>query len=196
MILAKRFFRAAPTVDVVELGTSVGVVGSRLVRRLAPGRRYVGLEMQAWAAAVGERTIRRHAPKGVSVDVFWGAVCSAHDMVGVYAPGPIATAGAMRGTAVPSVTLGELLERAGVTGDYVLMMDIEGSESDVFANDTAALGGCQAVVVELHDCIPTDTNPWGCAATQALSMIAALGFRARARVGAAYYLERESSRGT
>jgi FkbM family methyltransferase len=192
MDLARRLLSTATAVDVVELGTSVGVVGARVVRHLARGQRYVGLEMQAWAVPIGERTVRRHAPAGVSVDVLWGAVCSTRRTVGTYAPGPIASAGAMSGDEVPTLRLGDVLDRGRITGDYLLVMDIEGSESDVFTNDTAALARCQGIVVELHDAGPTETNPWGCSAKHALDMAVRLGFRACGSIGPVYYLERDA----
>src|SRR5687768_13616052 len=62
--------------DLVELGVGRAGVASKAVRRLASGRRYVGLEMQGHLLLESVRTIRRAAPPGVTVELVHGAICS------------------------------------------------------------------------------------------------------------------------
>jgi FkbM family methyltransferase len=179
-----------PYADVVDLGASIGIVGARAVRRLAPGRQYVGVEMVPWAADIARRNLERHAPPHVDVTVVNAAICSASQAVGIYYPGRLASAGAMSGTEVAATTLSRVLSDFGVRDGYTLLMDIEGSECDVLTNDASALERCSMMIVELHDASPTHANPWGCSTEESLSRLAALGFCVRDRFASVYRLER------
>ncbi len=54
---------------------------------------------------------------------------------------------------VPAVSLDDLLERQGITGEFSLVCDIEGAEFDLFLHDTAALKRCAMAVVEFHPAV-------------------------------------------
>jgi FkbM family methyltransferase len=179
--------------DVVDLGASIGTVGARAVKRLAPGQRYVGVEMVPWAAEIVTRNLRRHAPPNVSVTVVNAAICSAYQTVGIYHPGRLAAAGAMPGTEVAATTLSKVIADFGIRDGYTLLMDIEGSECDVLTNDAPALEGCSMMIVELHDASPTHANPWACSADESLSRLTALDFRVRDQRPPVYCLERFSA---
>jgi FkbM family methyltransferase len=192
----KRLTRYVPRhLDVVDLGAGKGEVGARAVSRLLSGRRYVGLEMQPELVAVAETRVRRGAHPGVHVRVVHGAICSTAPTVGIWNPGQWHSCATTHGTTAPAVTLTTLLERAGITGAYTLLMDIEGAETDVIANDHAALRRAAFIIVELHDGHPQAVNPWACPARESLARLLALGLTVKYRGrGEVYALEPPQAR--
>jgi FkbM family methyltransferase len=188
MRMVRRYVRADR--DLVDLGASLGVIGARAVRRLAPGRQYVGVEMVPWAAEMAASNVSRHAPNGVRVSMVRAAICSRMKRVAIYDPGTLFNAGAMVGNEIPTTTLATVLESHAVADGYTLLMDIEGSEGDVLTNDRSALARCTDMIVELHDSKPTAANPWGCSIADALLALRALGFHARDARPPVYFLSR------
>ena len=53
---------------------------------------------------------------------------------------------------MPALRLGDLVGSRFGSDPYALIMDIEGAELDILANDAAALGTCQVMIVEVHPC--------------------------------------------
>jgi FkbM family methyltransferase len=165
--------------DVVELGTSTGSVGALVVRRMTPGARYVGLEIDNQLVPEASRRIG-----AVGGTKSWRVICGAigvypHERVGVYRPGPHYAGGATDGDEVRAYRLSEVLEEGGIRGQYALLMDIEGSECGVLAHDADALARCRVMVAELHDCSrgATTVNPNAMPLVRQLALIAELGFR-------------------
>ena len=162
--------------DVVDLGAGRGQTGRRAVRRLAPGRRYLGLEMQRDLVPVAYRAVKASAPEGVSVQVIHGAICSTAPTVSVWDAGEWSACATTSGTDIPAFTLTRFLEEYGIRDDYSLLMDIEGGESDVIENDQRALERCRCLIVELHDGRPHPVNPWGASTQELLARLIRSGF--------------------
>ncbi|TCJ30221.1 FkbM family methyltransferase [Nocardioides jejuensis] len=143
-----------PSACVVELGTSLGVVGSAAARALEPGARYVGVEANPALVGLALRNVRANAPQ-VAADVLHGAIDysrAAGDTTAFRSEGShLASAlGEGPGFVAPVVRLGDLLREQGV-GDYTLLMDIEGAEAGLLERDSAALEWCRQMIVEFHD---------------------------------------------
>jgi FkbM family methyltransferase len=178
----RRFTKYLPrNLDVVDLGAGRGETGAKAASRLLHGQRYVGLEMQHELVAVAEARVRRSAPSGVAVRVLHGAICSTRATVGVWRPAHWSGCATMEGTEAPTYTLTSLLEVVGMRGDYSLLMDIEGAETDVFANDGKALERCRVMILELHGGPPNIINPWSMPTADTLARVLALGFHLVAR---------------
>ncbi len=54
------------------------------------------------------------------------------------------------GIYVESVTLKQIIDSEGIK-DFVLVMDIEGSEIEILLNDMQSLSNCKLLLMELHD---------------------------------------------
>jgi FkbM family methyltransferase len=166
--------------DVVDLGASVGIVGARAVKRLAPAQRYVGVEMQEWAARLARENVHRAAPHLAST-VVCAAICSTRASVGAHDPGDPSAVATTDGDAIPTTTLTRIVREHGIRPGYTLLMDVEGSEADIFANDASALADAGLIIAELHAGRATALNPWATSVRSLLARAQALGFRVVAR---------------
>jgi FkbM family methyltransferase len=171
---ARKYVR--PRSDVVDLGAGKLLTGREALGRLLPGTRYVGLEMQADLLAEARRVALSVASPGVHVCLVHGAICSTREAVGVWSPGSWEGCATTTGDTVPCFTLARLLDEYGIRDGYSLLMDIEGAECDVIANDEKALQRASFILVELHDGSPHSINPWACKASESLVRLQALGF--------------------
>jgi FkbM family methyltransferase len=141
--------------DVVELGSSLGVVTSQIARRLRSGRKIVAVEANEDLLGTIRANLDRNAP-GVEVRIIHAAIdytgsSHVHLALGSQSFASRVTEGTGDGAKrVPATTLARLLEREGVE-DFVLVSDIEGAEAGVFADAPGTLARCRQIVCELHD---------------------------------------------
>ena len=147
---------------VVELGSSIGVMGSHVRPRLEAGCRYVAVEANPKlldllrenlgepgendalvivnAAIVGEEApnvlleIGRETTAGRIADLDQAAQVELGDHASVR---------------VPAIRLSDLLGRNNI-GNYTLISDIEGAEAAVLLEDATSLARCQQLLIELH----------------------------------------------
>ena len=172
--------------DVVELGASLGVVSAHVARRLESGRRLVCVEANGRLLPCLKRNVSAAGP-GVHAE-FINAVVSYeegtdrgfvvrgdHLASRLAQPSECASA-----TEVASVTLGEVVARAGLEG-FTLVTDIEGAEAAVFAMDGVVLNGCGLIIAELHD---TEWRGVRTSVEDLMHAIGTLGFSLRERRGA------------
>ncbi|MDP1921622.1 MAG: FkbM family methyltransferase [Myxococcales bacterium] len=151
----ERYLRA--DLDVVELGASLGVMGSQIARKMGPTRQLVCVEANPALIPIIERNVRANASPSQRISIVHGAIG--------YEPGEMvslvlgdATYGShvgsladARAVKVPQLGLSKLLSAHALTGPFALVSDIEGSELGVFENETEALARCQQLIIELHD---------------------------------------------
>ena len=171
-IVARMFFRfyeraeirlvshhLPPHSDVIELGSSLGLVSLSIASRLAAGRRLVCVEANPHLLECLARNAQEHmrhlsfelvnaavdysgSPRTVfrvSEDTLGGAVSieQAGDTTGALVNVPVAT-------------LGDIHRRAGLE-DFSLVCDIEGSEVGMIMGDGQLLSQhCRLLIIELH----------------------------------------------
>jgi FkbM family methyltransferase len=142
--------------DVVELGSSLGVVTSQIARRLRPGSRLLAVEANEALLPTIRSNVARNAPRA-SVEVVHGAIDYSGAAEVELLPGAYSFSGRVGGEAsgaraqlVPTTTLTKLL-RDRDFGDYVLVSDIEGAEAGIIAGEQDALARCRQLLCELHD---------------------------------------------
>jgi FkbM family methyltransferase len=147
-----------PSRDVLEIGSSLGVVGCFVARRLADSARLSCVEANPALIPIIEGNLRSNHP-GREVRVLNLAV------VGADAPPMIElqigdTTAASRmvcdgsdraGTVrVPGISLDGLHERVGYDR-FTLVSDVEGAEAGWILGDCACLQRCDQIIIELHD---------------------------------------------
>lgn len=180
--------------DVVEIGASIGAVSSAIAQRLVPGRRLVCVEANPALIGVLLENVEANGAhlsievvnKGIDYEGGRVSFVEAVDNKG----GQVAQLGSETGSSVPASTLLALLDECGLDR-YSLVADIEGAEIAIIERDSAALGRCDQIVIELHD-----ASGGGCKATierliEALT--ARHGFELRARHGTVCVFERPRS---
>jgi FkbM family methyltransferase len=151
----KKYLR--PGRDVIDLGSSLGVVASHVGRKLQAGRRVICVEANPQLLDIIRANVTRNAPH-VQVETVSGAVdyppdrrtwvelalgfdnLVAHIVEDVVVP---------NGIFVPTVSLSEIVRHFGLR-EYALVSDIEGSEAGLLEMDGAALVHCRQMIVELH----------------------------------------------
>jgi FkbM family methyltransferase len=147
--------------DVLELGSSLGVISSHIARRLEQGRRLFCVEANPKMIPLIEANLRENAP-----DVAWRVLNYAidydpsNDSVRFVTDADHVTfhiasdAGSNHGCddliEVPTTRLESLLRLCDIE-EYVMFSDIEGAEGGILAHDEEALRGCRQLIIELHE---------------------------------------------
>jgi len=194
----QRFIRRwlRPDLDVIELGSSIGVVSSVISQVIEPGRRMICVEANPNVIPILKRNLDLNA-HGRRLDIVNAAIDyeSGSKQATLYF-GESTVSSTITGTAnqsgpsttVPTTTLGGIADDLGI-GEYALVADIEGSEVGMIARDAAALQRCQQLVIELHS-VKTDDR-----IVEPDYMVAQLigehGFRLRARHGPVCVFDRD-----
>jgi FkbM family methyltransferase len=139
------------SLDVVELGGSIGAVSRHILRTLGSGsdrRRLVIVEanpdlLDVLTANVGGRATILHRA------LAYGASSVSFNISASSLGGALGE-GTGRRVTVPATTLAEVRAEAGF-GDYALVCDIEGAEHAMFSNEAEELQRCKRLIIELHD---------------------------------------------
>lgn len=183
-----------PELDVVELGSSLGVVSSHCARKMEAGRRLVCVEANPALLPVLRRNLEEHASRQ-EVAVVNRALDYEAGEVELHVGGDTtasrvdrsATAGGEgRSVRVPATTLSALL-REHALDRYALVCDVEGAEAGIVDEDLDALRGCQQAIVELHE---TTRKGSRISVEQLAEGFRAAGLVVRARHGPVHVFER------
>jgi FkbM family methyltransferase len=145
------------TLDVVELGSSIGVVSAQIARRLTTGRQLVCVEANPGAVRLLRENTSRNAPS-LRVSVYNNAVAYAAEQpefadisfgnsnLAAWISHPSEQ---HKGCRLGTATLHDLLVRHGI-GFYALVSDIEGAEAGLLFFDAQSLENCRLLIIELH----------------------------------------------
>jgi FkbM family methyltransferase len=139
--------------DCIELGCSIGVISRFILRKLEPERRLFAVEASERLLGLATQNV---AAAGL-LDRFTSTLGAVHyeghyvTFVdhGEHIRGKVARHSSADGIPTRCVTLAGIVKTNSIE-DYSLVMDIEGSEFDVIANDSAYLRNCRAVIAEIH----------------------------------------------
>lgn len=144
--------------DVVELGSSLGVVSCQILRKLKPGARLVCVEANPHLLGTLQENLKQLS-SGHDVSVVHGAVTNPSNGLSVQivlgadstASHVIEDNGVQEGVPVPALTLSNILRDNQIAGSFSLVSDIEGAEVCFIENDSVALRQCEQVLIELHE---------------------------------------------
>jgi FkbM family methyltransferase len=163
-----------PDVDVIELGSCLGVTGAHILAMLDASHRLVAVE--ANPALIDPLRVALCDERATVVH---GAIAYGSTSVDFYVhPGHLRSkltpSQKKRRVVVPAVSLSGVRAAHGVLGSYALVADIEGAEAQVLANDADALRDCRLIIAELHD---TDAGGTVITREQLAEGLRAVGFR-------------------
>lgn len=184
--------------DVLELGSGIGVLSCHIVRKLDPARRLVCVEADSGLHESIRNNIQRNCPGANGrVSVVHAALdyteprrsfvelCAGRDhTVTRVTDGPNAGGGTR--IRVPATTLIELARQNDME-NFSLVADVEGAEMGLLFADGEALRGCQQMIVELHDAV---WNGRTRTVQEASTRAHGLGFTSRDRKGNVFVFER------
>lgn len=137
--------------DVVELGSSIGVIGC-LAGRLKGNRRLLCVEVNQDLIPLIERNMKlnrvgnykiRNVAIGSGDESIWftPGKHSTHGQVGEYVSNA--------SVKIETISLSAILKQESI-GEFVLICDIEGSEIDIILNDCDSLKNCKLIIMETH----------------------------------------------
>lgn len=140
--------------DVVELGSSLGIVSAHIAARLGPGRRLVCIEANPYLLHHIPANVYLNRPdlalSVVHAAVYYGAPTVDLTLEQDTTASRVSESANGRSVTVPALPLGRLLSAHDI-GDYVLVCDIEGAEAGIIECDSQALSACRQMLIELHD---------------------------------------------
>lgn len=181
----------APTMNVVDLGASLGVVSSAAASRMPKGASITCVEANASVLALAELNVRTNAPQ-VNVWPIHGAVdYSTEEGAPVtFARGRLHVASSKSdqasddGFTAPAVRLSSVAPQE----PFTLIMDIEGAEAGLLHDEAETLSRCTQMLVELHRTRHEDRM---LEVPDLLRLAISRGFRVAASYGNSFVLVRE-----
>lgn len=185
----------APVPTIIELGSSIGYVGSIACRHLGGAVRYVGVEANPNLITLAKRNVSS-AVTGSDCTIVHGAVQYdvplGSDVVfassGDHSASRIASNGAETAFSAPAVTLHQLLADHDVD-EFALLCDIEGGEAGVLLEDADSLARCRQMIIELH---PTTLNGVNYSVSELRAHARSRGFVELEAYGSVLALQRSS----
>jgi FkbM family methyltransferase len=151
----QRYLR--PNLDVIELGSSLGVVASHIARKLSPPRRLICVEANPRLLDLIRKNVARNAPQ-INVKVIHAAFAPAQEeqacidfAISARNLDSRINAGDLAEDCiqVPVVTLEKILTEESLE-EYTLVADIEGAEIGLINGGESALSRCRQLIIELH----------------------------------------------
>lgn len=146
--------------EVIELGSSLGVISAHIARRLPPDKRLICVEANPQMIPLIEANLRENAHdrswKVLNYAIDYNEskesvsfILNSDNVASHVASGTESNSRESHLIDVPTTQLKDLLSLYDVK-DYVLFCDIEGAEADIFAYDSEAMEGCKQIIIELH----------------------------------------------
>lgn len=179
--------------DVVELGASIGAMGSHVLRRLAPGLTYTAVEANPSLQELLARNLERASAGRHTIRVVEAAVDAspgAGPQVSLHLSASsdassLGSAGTGAAVLVRRLSLTDLVDQ--IPGGFVLVCDIEGAEVGLVRDDPAAWQACRQALIELH---PTRYRGRDYSTADVLGLLLDLGFRLESSHGPVVLLTR------
>lgn len=170
--------------DVIEVGSSIGVVSCHIRRRLESGRKLVAVEADPELAKVAVTNLEDNGGPAdfevVNCAIAYGCETVRFATSASNVSGKIAGEGASDVIEVRATTMRQLVGDHDL-GDFAWVADIEGAEAQVLAGDGDIIKEkCRQILIELH---PTVLDGHALTVDDLVDRIRDLGFRIRAKHG-------------
>lgn len=159
----KKYLRT--DLDVVELGSSLGVVSSHIAKKLNPSCRLFCVEANPDLLDTIRINLGQNAP-ALQASVIQCAIHYSKDQKRTvhFEIGSTNTTSCVaekinidESFSVPTITLSRILKNHKI-GKYALVSDIEGAEAALIFNDGKSLEKCEQIIIELHEGITEGKN--------------------------------------
>jgi FkbM family methyltransferase len=179
--------------DVIELGTSIGVVAATIAKQLPTDRHLLCVEAHPRLARLAYENICANAPHA-HVSMISAAIDYSETQCNLWLkPGSLTTGGHVsstpdeeHGISVQRTTLADLIRSHGL-GKYSLVADIEGAEARLLECERPALANCQQLIIELHQ---TKVQNRAVTIDELICTIVDAGFVVAARDGNVFVFDR------
>jgi FkbM family methyltransferase len=183
-----------PTLDVVEMGGSLGIVSGHIASKLNADRKMISVEANPFLLENIRTNMARFAKPGLDYEAWNFAVQYHEEEVAVHISADNTESGVGRKSVqtkesilARTITLKEIIQRKQI-GEYALVCDIEGSEIEIVLYDLSSLNHCRQLFIELHE---VDHNGRHYTPDDILNMLLdGNGFELVAREGPVCYLKK------
>jgi len=144
--------------DVIELGSSLGIVSSHIASKLGSGRCLVTVEANPFLIDTINSNLKKHHNPASTYEVLNNAIGYDSEEVMITITNNNTETRVVKGkvsgdaVAVKTIGLAELIKKFN-NRDYALVCDIEGSEVEMLMRETDALKKCCQLFIELHDTV-------------------------------------------
>lgn len=177
-----------PTLPVIELGASLGIVACLTNKKLADPSQHMVVEANPHLIDI---LSRNKAKNGCSFEVLHGAVSYNGEQTKFYLNESFVSGSANdetdRFVTVPTITLADVIDRSGF-GRCTLISDIEGAEVDLVQKEGSVLArNVSTIILEIHPLITGYDS-----ARSMLQDFRKLGFEERFKAGNVRVLENTS----
>ncbi len=147
-------------IDVIELGSSIGVVSCHILRKLGTNCKFIAVEADKELSEILENNISFNSLtknyKIIQKAIYYN---DSQHMIAKYAIGQDNTSGSiavqyeMENSCIDYVQIISLsnLIAENCINEYVLICDIEGAEAGLLMNDKSSLEKCRLMIIELHE---------------------------------------------
>ena len=144
-----------PNVDVVELGSSIGIVSSHIAAKLTTGR-LICVEANRKLISIAQRNIRSNNEK-LDYRIINKAINQEEEMVGFHVSDILTDSRVSERSEnlVEGVLLSDLLRENDI-GEYQLVSDVEGAEDIIMRVEPRVFLRCKLAIVEFHPNITGD----------------------------------------
>jgi FkbM family methyltransferase len=173
-------------IDVIELGSSLGVLSSHIAKQIRKECRLVCVEANPYLLPAISSNLQRNASHLSSYEVISAAIdYREKDNVDFFISEDSTTSCSLKTSTenitVKSITLGQIIESFSIN-KYVLIMDIEGSEIDLLINDKKSLEQCEMIIAELHEGTSLTESKF-MSVDSMINLMVSYGFRLQRRRG-------------
>lgn len=180
-----------PDLPVIELGGSLGIVSSFIVRHLGQEASLKVVEANPNLIHNIRENLKEHNRVGVECEVFNNAIGYGDEYVYMQLSNDntashVSKEGSLEKdlVRVRSVRLSDLVG----SSFYVLVCDIEGSEIDIIINEKEKLMQCRQLFIELHD---AEYNSVSYKSEELVGLLENRGFICKEKDGNVYFFERQ-----
>ena len=151
----RRFLRR--DLDVVEIGSGIGVVSAHILTKLTRGTKLACVEANPFLIPALRRNVELNG-SGAEVMVlgraldYGGSETVAFRVDSKNLGSAVQEQSGRDLVEVRTASLYDVVCEAGV-GDYALVCDAEGAEAGMILSDSAGLSGCKQMIIELHPAV-------------------------------------------
>lgn len=182
------------SLDVVELGSSIGAVSCEIARKLKGERKLICVEANTQLIELLRHNIGKNNARCHRLHIECGAIdysgspdttlILGQSNVDSRVANGLAESG--KANKVPSTTLSRIIRTQNLQ-QFSLVSDIEGAEVGLFLEDSNALKGCVQMIIELHE-VTYKGRRYGIGDIVNL-IVSSTHFRLRDAYGAVYFFD-------
>lgn len=146
-----------PTLSVIELGASIGIVSSHIAAKIQPLSKHIMVEANPYLIDNILENVQRNKRDGVDFKIINKAICYTSEKVQLNITNNNTGTKIMNDensvsglVSVQTTTLSSIISEFSLN-EFSIVSDIEGSEIEFLLQEDDSLKNCRQLLIELHD---------------------------------------------